>query len=154
MSAVRAKDTRPELALRKYLHAHGLRYRLHDKRLIGRPDIVFARSKLVVFVDGDFWHGAGWKERGLSSFEEQFPSRRDFWSAKIARNVQRDQEVNTALAVEGWRVIRVFASEITTDLPAVAMRIIKADQSKHFRSQAPRPTLRSVRVRRNRPLTG
>jgi len=115
MAAVHAKNTRPELALRSYLHAKGLRF---------RPDLVFVRARIAVFVDGDFWHGAGWKERGLKGYEEQFPSRREWWVAKIARNMERDSHVNHVLESQGWIVIRVFTSQLSTDLPAVADRII------------------------------
>ena len=85
MAAVRGKNTQPELALRKLLFARGLRYRLHDRRLPGCPDVVFPGARLAVFVDGDFWHGQGWKERGLKSYEDQFPTNRNFWVAKIKR---------------------------------------------------------------------
>ncbi len=124
MAAVRAKDTKPELALRRYLHAKGLRFRIHDKRFTGRPDLVFVRARIAVFVDGDFWHGAGWKERGLKGYEEQFPSRREWWVAKIARNMERDSQVNRVLESQGWIVMRVFTSQLSTDLPTVADRIL------------------------------
>jgi DNA mismatch endonuclease (patch repair protein) len=124
MAKVRAKNTKPELALRKYLHAKGLRFRIHDRRFTGSPDLVFLRARIAVFVDGDFWHGAGWKERGLKGYDEQFPSRRDWWVAKIARNIERDCTVNQALESQGWMVMRVFASQLSSDLPAVARRIL------------------------------
>lgn len=123
MAAVRSKNTRPELALRKLLFARGLRYRVHDRRLVGRPDLVFSGAKLAVFVDGDFWHGGGWKARGLSSFEEQFPSNREFWVAKIKRNVERDRVVNAALADQGWSVFRVLESQVKKDPVRIAVEI-------------------------------
>lgn len=124
MAAVRGKNTEPELMLRRELHARGLRYRLHAK-LPGRPDIVFPRARLVVFVDGDFWHGHGWRERGFTSFEAQFANHRDpaKWQAKISRNVARDQEVEGALTADGWRVERVLESAIRRDVAAEATRI-------------------------------
>ncbi len=124
MATVRAKNTKPEVALRKYLHAKGLRFRIHDRRFVGCPDLVFPRARVAVFVDGDFWHGAGWRERGLKGYEEQFPSRREWWVAKIARNMARDSEVNQLLEARGWIVMRVFTSQLSADLPAVADRII------------------------------
>lgn len=123
MAAVRGKDTRPEMTLRRHLFARGLRYRVHDRRLPGHPDLVFAGAKLAVFVDGDFWHGAGWRERGLSSMAEQFPTRREFWVEKIRRNVERDQEVNAALLARGWEVFRVFASVVERDVAGVGDEI-------------------------------
>jgi DNA mismatch endonuclease (patch repair protein) len=122
MAAVRSKDTEPELLLRRVLHRRGLRYRLHARALPGRPDIVFARARLAVFVDGDFWHGQGWRERGFASFEEQFARHRDpeRWRAKIERNMARDEEVNHALNSLGWRVLRVWESDIRRDPASVA----------------------------------
>jgi DNA mismatch endonuclease, patch repair protein len=125
MAAVRAKDTVPELLLRRELHRRGLRYRLHARGLVGKPDLVFASARIAVFVDGDFWHGKGWRERGFTSVEAQFAHHRDprFWIAKIRRNMARDDEVNTALAAAGWRVVRVLESEVRADVVAVADRV-------------------------------
>ena len=122
MSAVRSKDTVPEMLLRRELHRRGLRYRVHDRRLPGRPDLSFARARLAVFVDGDFWHGGGWRERGFQSLEAQFAAHRDpeKWAAKIRRNMERDAEVNAELADLGWRVVRVWESSIRADLRTVA----------------------------------
>ncbi len=127
MSAVRGKDTVPELLLRRELHRLGLRYRLHPADLPGRPDIVFRRQRLAVFVDGDFWHGHGWKERGFDTFEAQFEGHRDpeKWRKKIARNMARDQEVEQALREQGWRVLRVLESEVRRDVAAAALIVAK-----------------------------
>lgn len=121
MAAVRPKDTVPEMILRRELHRRGLRYRVHTK-LPGRPDVTFARARLVVFVDGDFWHGHGWRERGYESMEAQFDNHADpaKWKAKIARNVARDREVNQELAQLGWRIHRVLASEVLRDPSSAA----------------------------------
>jgi DNA mismatch endonuclease (patch repair protein) len=122
MAAVRAKDTVPELLLRRELHRRGLRYRLHARGLVGKPDLVFASARIAVFVDGDFWHGQGWRERGFANVEAQFAHHRDpqFWIAKIRRNMARDDEVNTALAAAGWRVVRVLESQVRADVVAIA----------------------------------
>lgn len=120
MSRVRSRDTVPELLLRRALHRRGLRYRLHAE-LPGTPDIVFPRQKVAVFVDGDMWHGEGWRERGFRSMEEQFSNHRnpEFWIAKIRKNVQHDQDVNHALVGLGWAVHRVRESEVRGDLVSV-----------------------------------
>lgn len=120
MAAVRSKDTAPELMLRRELHRRGLRYRL-GYRLPGRPDLVFVTAGVAVFVDGDFWHGLGWSERGFDSMEAQFAghSNPEKWSAKINRNMERDVEVNTALTSLGWHVHRVLESQVRTDKQAV-----------------------------------
>jgi DNA mismatch endonuclease (patch repair protein) len=131
MSAVRAKDTVPELLLRRELHRRGLRYRLHARGLVGKPDLVFASARIAVFVDGDFWHGKGWQERGFASVEAQFAKHRDpqFWIAKIRRNMARDDEVNAALTAAGWRVVRVLESQVRADVVAVA-----DDVERHLRA--------------------
>ncbi|MBF6589759.1 MAG: very short patch repair endonuclease [Ktedonobacterales bacterium] len=125
MSAVKNKDGEAEMLLRRVLHGRGLRYRLHDGTLIGRPDIVFPGRRSVVFVDGDFWHGNAWRLRGMASFDEQFRfhSRPEFWRAKITRNVERDREVNARLAEMGWRVLRLWESDVLKDVNACADQV-------------------------------
>lgn len=139
MAAVRSKDTGPEVALRRELHRRGLRYRLHVKQLPGRPDIAFVAAKLVVFVDGDFWHGAGWRERGFSSWQEQFAGHRDpaKWRTKIARNIERDHEVEDQLHALGWCVVRILESEIKGNLAGAADKVCAALQGAAYRLPAP-----------------
>jgi DNA mismatch endonuclease, patch repair protein len=102
MSRIRGKDTKPELLLRRGLHARGLRYRLHAKHLPGRPDIVFPRYRAVILVHGCFWHGHGCS---LSTIPE---TRRQFWSSKIAATAARDSKAMQALAAARWRVLTVW----------------------------------------------
>src|SRR5688572_14804948 len=94
MASVRAKDTRPELAVRKRLWALGYRYRVHPKGVFGRPDVVFPRLKIAIFIDGDFWHGnpREWRRRGFERMEDLFPSRTEWWADKIRRNIERDRK--------------------------------------------------------------
>jgi DNA mismatch endonuclease (patch repair protein) len=128
MRAVRGRDTQPELALRRALHARGLRYRLHPRDVLGRPDIANRSRRVAVFVDGDFWHAnpAEWQRRGFDSMEAQFPApKRAEWVAKLRRNVERDATVEKALSAEGWQVIRVWESDIRADPEAVADLIAK-----------------------------
>jgi DNA mismatch endonuclease (patch repair protein) len=127
MAAVRSRDTRPELALRRELHKRGLRYRLKSK-LVGRPDIVFVGARVAVFVDGDFWHGFGWRERGFPSWEAQFEGHADpdRWRAKIGRNIERDKEVNQLLGEQGWQIVRVLESQIKADVARCADDIERA----------------------------
>ena len=129
MASVRSRDTRPELKLRRALHARGLRYRVNVRSLPGRPDLVNRLRKIAVFVDGDYWHGnpAEWRRRGFDSLEAQFPEvKRDFWVRKITANMTRDQEVTETMTADGWTVIRVWESELRTDLAAVVERIATA----------------------------
>ncbi|MFA7429561.1 MAG: very short patch repair endonuclease [Rhodospirillaceae bacterium] len=107
MSRIRGKDTKPELAVRRALWAAGLRYRLHDKRLPGRPDLVFAGRRTVVFVHGCFWHC----HEGCVKF--RIPkTRTDWWTAKLARNRARDTQVRAALEAAGWRVLVIWECEV------------------------------------------
>jgi DNA mismatch endonuclease (patch repair protein) len=102
MSAVRGKDTRPEMLIRRGLHAAGFRYRLHGPGLPGRPDLVFPGRKAVIFVHGCFWHG-----HDCPLF--RFPStRQEFWETKIGRNQQRDAKVAAKLKAAGWRVLNIW----------------------------------------------
>jgi DNA mismatch endonuclease, patch repair protein len=125
MSAVKNKDSEAEVKLRRALFARGLRYRVHYGKLVGRPDIVFPGARVVVFIDGDFWHGNAWRLRGMASFDEQFRfrSRPEWWRAKISRNMERDKEVNEALSGIGWRVLRLWESDVLKDVEACAERV-------------------------------
>lgn len=102
MSAIRGKDTKPEILIRKALFARGWRYRLHDKRLPGKPDLVFPRLRAVVFVDGCFWHGHHCHLFRLPS------SRVDFWTDKIGRNRERDIAVRHKLDELEWRHLTIW----------------------------------------------
>jgi len=127
MAAVKGRDTGPELVLRRALHAHGLRYRIHPSDLPGRPDLINRPRRIALFVDGDFWHGnpSDWRRRGFDSMESQFrQANRDHWSAKLRRNIERDREVTKALEATGWRVVRIWESEIKAELDAVVDRIV------------------------------
>lgn len=129
MAAVRGRDTRPELLLRRALFARGIRYRVHPKDVPGRPDLANRTRRIAVFVDGDFWHGnpAEWRRRGFDSMEAQFRAEnRDRWIAKLKRNTERDQEVTTRLEADGWRVIRVWESEVRADPDHVADAVAAA----------------------------
>lgn len=124
MSAVHSADTRPELLVRRELHRRGLRYRKHVGSLSGRPDLVFPGPRVVVFIDGDFFHGNAWKLRGFARFEDQFNHRNsDYWRTKIAANMARDRRANRRLRRDGWSVIRVWESEVLGNPIRVADRI-------------------------------
>ncbi|WP_088312728.1 very short patch repair endonuclease [Kineosporia sp. R_H_3] len=123
MAAVKSSGTRPELALRRELFARGLRYRVRTT-VLGRPDVIFAGPKVACFVDGDRWHGNGWRLRGYASFEDEFQHHNaEFWRQKITRNMTRDREVTRRLQADGWLVLRAWASDIERDLGAVADRV-------------------------------
>lgn len=102
MRRVRSKDTTPELTVRRALHNQGLRYRLHDSRLPGKPDLVLAKHRTVVFVHGCFWHWHGCKNSRMPH------SNVDYWEGKIARNVERDTIHRATLEGSGWRVAVIW----------------------------------------------
>jgi DNA mismatch endonuclease, patch repair protein len=118
--ANRKRDTRPELLLRSALWALGLRYRTHVSGLPGTPDLLFKRAGVVVFCDGDFWHGRNWPElRG--QLERRHNA--DYWVAKIARNRERDCKHTERLTQEGWFVLRLWESDIVRDVGAAAAHV-------------------------------
>ncbi|GAA3514070.1 very short patch repair endonuclease [Georgenia daeguensis] len=120
MAAIRGKDTKPELALRAALrHAGVSGYRLHRKDLPGSPDVAFMRWKVAVFVDGVFWHGHPdhWSPERAAS---------EYWREKIERNIRRDREADKALSERGWRVIRVWDTEVRDDLPGCTAKVLAA----------------------------
>lgn len=102
MAAIRGSHTKPEVCVRKAMHAAGLRYRLHAKYLPGRPDLVFRRRRAVIFVNGCFWH------RHDCHLFKWPATRQEFWHAKIGRNVANDHKVLSALKCAGWRVAVVW----------------------------------------------
>ncbi|MEP7013296.1 MAG: very short patch repair endonuclease [Acidobacteriota bacterium] len=128
MASVRSRNTRPELAVRKRLWSLGYRYRIHPSGIIGRPDLAFVGLRVAVFIDGDFWHGnpREWKRRGCEKFEDMFPSRAEWWTAKIRRNIERDRVVTRELRAASWCVVRCWESSISRDLEGEILRIAGA----------------------------
>jgi len=109
MAAVRGKDTKPEMLIRRYLHGQGFRYRLHDRSLPGSPDLVLPKYRTVVFVHGCFWHQHG-EACGVKSGP---PSTNvAFWKPKLQRNAERDQGAQDALKAAGWQVLLVWECEL------------------------------------------
>ncbi|HEX7298919.1 MAG TPA: very short patch repair endonuclease [Solirubrobacteraceae bacterium] len=119
MSRVRSKDTRPELALRKALWAAGVRgWRCHVRSVPGTPDLCWRGRRVAVFVDSAWWHGhpSRWTPG-------RHPAK---WDEKIAANRRRDEQVNRALAEDGWTVIRIWDFELADNLPAAVARVYEA----------------------------
>ena len=110
MSRVSRKDTGPEMAVRRKLHSLGLRFRLHDRRLPGRPDIVLPKYRSVIFVHGCFWH------HHENCKKSKLPvSNADFWRHKILANARRDRQNISELSCLGWRVLTIWECEIAGD---------------------------------------
>ncbi len=119
MSKIRGKNTQPELAFRKALYAAGYRYRIDYKKLIGKPDILLKKYKTAIFIDGEYWHGHNWSAR-----KPKVKTNREFWIAKIERNMQRDREVNAELERLGYTVFRFWETEIKKELDACLQIVI------------------------------
>ncbi len=119
MSKIRGKNTKPELAFRKALYAAGYRYRIDYKKLIGKPDIVLKKYRTVIFIDGEYWHGHNWEER-----KPKVKTNREFWIAKIERNMQRDREVNKKLDDLNYTVFRFWESEVKKNLENCLNQVI------------------------------
>lgn len=119
MAGIRGKNTKPELEVRRYLHRSGLRYRLHDRNLPGKPDLVFPKFKTVVEVRGCFWH----RHEGCS--KAYIPkSNQKFWIEKFEGNVERDNRNDRKLEGLGWRVIVIWECEVSeTSLRSLCKRL-------------------------------
>ena len=119
MSRVRGKDTKPEIVVRQVAHALGLRFRLQRKDLPGRPDLVFPKHRLALFVHGCFWH----RHEGCTKASTP-KTRAEFWADKFAANVARDSSVTQKLVESGWRVEVVWECE-TRDRVALAEKLLE-----------------------------
>jgi DNA mismatch endonuclease, patch repair protein len=110
MSRIKSKDTKPEMLVRKFLFSNGFRYKLHDKGLPGKPDLVFPKYKTVVFIHGCFWHG----HDGCKYFVTP-KTRTAWWINKICVNKQKDAENVVKLQEQGWKVINIFECELRAE---------------------------------------
>lgn len=119
MQNIRSKGTKPELILMSELKKLKIYFATHAKNIIGKPDIVFRRKKIAVFVDSDFWHGH--KTKFVMP-----KTNKDYWEKKIANNKKRDREVNKTLKSTDWRVIRLWEYDIKKNTKKCLNRILKA----------------------------
>ena len=124
MRAIKNKDTKIELMLRKELWLRGLRYRKNSSAVFGHPDIAFIGKKIAVFCDSEFWHGYDWTNR-----KNKIKSNTDFWITKIERNIERDKEVNDYLKSQGWIVLRFWGEDIRKNISHCA-DVIENEYSK------------------------
>ncbi len=107
MSHIKGKDTKPEILVRRFLFAHGFRYRLYRKDMPGKPDIVLPKYKTVIFINGCFWHGHS--DCKYASIPE---TNREFWLSKISGNIERDKNTVSKLESLGWRVIVIWQCQL------------------------------------------
>jgi DNA mismatch endonuclease (patch repair protein) len=115
MSQIKSRDTKPEILFRQALWSRGVRFRLTNN-IYGKPDIAIKKYKIAIFIDGDFWHGNNWRLRKYKSFEVELKSYSKFWRDKIQKNIIRDKTVNRKLKMDGWIVLRFWASNIDRKL--------------------------------------
>lgn len=107
MSQVKDKNTKTELIVRKYLFAHGLRYRIHNKKLLGKPDIVLPKHKTIIFVNGCFWHG-----HDACSYAALPKTRTKWWEEKINKNKAKDAQTIKVLQEKGWRILTIWGCDL------------------------------------------
>ena len=122
MSHIRSKDTSIELMVRRYLFALGYRYRVNYKALPGKPDIVFTKKKIAIFIHGCYWHGHGCGSRYAHSSK----SNKAYWGPKIQRTKDRDQEHIAALEADGWKVVVLWECEIKQNFEHYMQQLITA----------------------------
>ena len=136
MSRIRGKNTKPEILVRKGLHARGFRFRLHNKKLPGSPDIVFPKYGVAIMVNGCFWHG----HKGCR-YATRPKSNVEFWETKIARNRHRDEVTTAHLEALGWTVITIWECELRTNsqlddrLNTLAEEIRRAYETKRIKDR-------------------
>ena len=125
MQSNKSKGTKPELVLAKAMWALGLRYRKNSGGIFGKPDFSFKKYKVAVFVDGEFWHGKDWEQRKV-----EIKGNREFWIAKIERNIRRDMEVTGRLKAEGWTVLRFWSNDVVKNTPYCAEKVKEIVQAR------------------------
>ena len=132
MSRIRSRDTKPEILVRKMLHANGYRFRVCDRRIVGHPDIVISRCRALIEVRGCFWHRHGWVWNGRKLVQETIcreassspASNRKFWNEKFRRNVRRDAEHERLWAEEGWNLIVIWECALKPSVREKTFRFI------------------------------
>jgi DNA mismatch endonuclease (patch repair protein) len=137
------RDTKPELLLRRALWASGVRYRVDVGALPGRPDLVVSSARLVVFCDGDFWHGRN-LERRVAKLAAGHNA--PYWVSKINGNVERDRRVERVLIDSGWKVLRFWESDVRANPESAARAVLKAVRGRRNRVRKTKQVLRGRTV--------
>ena len=127
MQSNKSTGTKPELVLAKAMWALGLRYRKNSGSIFGKPDFSFKKYKVAVFVDGEFWHGKDWEQR-----KAEIKGNREFWIAKIERNIRRDMEVTGRLKAEGWTVLRFWSNDVVKNAGCHAEKVKEIIQARRI----------------------
>ena len=119
MSAIKSKNTRPEIVVRKLLHSMGYRFRLHRKDLPGSPDIVLPKYKTVIFVHGCFWH-----RHKNCKYASTPKTRKEFWEKKFRENINRDNLNQANLALKGWKIIIIWECQLKGDIKKLIRELL------------------------------
>ena len=119
MSAIKSKNTKPEIAVRKVLHSMGYRFRLHSKNLPGSPDIVLPKSKTVIFVHGCFWH-----RHENCKYASTPKTRKEFWENKFKANINRDNLNQANLLLRGWKIIIIWECQLKGDIKKLISELL------------------------------
>jgi DNA mismatch endonuclease (patch repair protein) len=125
MSRIKGKDTKPEMLVRKFLFSKGFRYRLHDKKLPGKPDIVLPKYKTVIFIHGCFWHG----HEGCKYYVVP-KTRTEWWLEKIGKNIVNDEKAVASLLEMGWKVILIWECDLKKNLLEETLLKLSSDLQK------------------------
>lgn len=134
-----------EVVLRRKLHRAGYRFRKNVVGLIGKPDIVFPRERLAVFVDGDYWHARILQERGVAALRRSLKTaNREFWVSKLRRNAERDKAVTAGLRAAGWKLLRIWETDLKKNTALVVRTVINSVRARRI----------SLAVRRGVGATG
>lgn len=120
MRKIKSDKTTPEILLQKALRKEKIKFKKNCVAITGKPDIAFIDKKIVVFIDGEFWHGYRWEQK-----KKKIKDNRDYWIPKIERNIVRDKRNNRQLKRSGWQVIRFWQRQIIKDLPKCIQKIKK-----------------------------
>jgi DNA mismatch endonuclease (patch repair protein) len=119
MTKIKSENTKPEIKLRKALFKNGVRFRIKNKELYGNPDIAIRKYKLIIFIDGEFWHGFNWEIKKL-----RIATNKSYWIPKIEKNMERDRSVNLHYENIGWTVVRLWDKQINSNLEGCIQNIM------------------------------
>jgi len=119
MSQIKEKNTKPEILFRKALWRTGIRFRVNQKSLPGKPDVSNKSLRFTVFIDGEFWHGRNWQKK-----KKKLKSNRNFWIPKIERNIQRDRQNDSKLLEMGFVVFRFWETQVTQELNRCVKQVV------------------------------
>jgi len=127
MQKIRSANTTPELSFRKLLRANGIKHQKNNNNLLGKPDISIPKSKIAIFIDGEFWHGYKWDAK-----KKKIKANRAYWIPKIEKNIARDKKYSVELKKLGWAVIRLWDFEIKKTPGKCLNKVNKALRKRGF----------------------